>query len=175
MDFALSGEMDSQPTEGTPAAPAVLSLPLSAPPTAGGGILAITLLLDAPLVAAWNQFAIVTQTPFSILGDDDPEGEFPPLNSRCQIRTVTNGKKRALEIFRLGAAATKPTTSPRYIQRCSNPDTSSLEDGWHRVSRPHKTVLSAAASYQHRSALSSPTLSFYDRPNHAASWTRRFS
>ncbi|KAG0427624.1 hypothetical protein HPB47_025349 [Ixodes persulcatus] len=73
--------MDLQPTEAPPASPAVLSLSLSAPPIAGAATPAITSLLDEPLVAAFNQPAIVTHNPFSILGNDDALGEFPPLNS----------------------------------------------------------------------------------------------
>lgn len=80
-NFTLPVKMDSQPTEATPDSPAVLSLLLSAPPIADAAPPAITSLLDELLVAAWNQASIVTHDPFFILGNDDPEGEFPPLNS----------------------------------------------------------------------------------------------
>ncbi|KAG0429093.1 hypothetical protein HPB47_023967, partial [Ixodes persulcatus] len=49
--LSLPDKMDSQFTEATSAAPAILSLPLSAPPIAGVATTAVTSLLDAPPVA----------------------------------------------------------------------------------------------------------------------------
>lgn len=170
-NYPLPDKMDSQSTEATPASPAVLSLPLSAPPIPDAATPAITSRLDEPLVAAWNQAAIITHNPFSILSNDDLEGECPPLNSSTSARPPM--EQSVLVVFCSGAAATKPTASPRCIQRRSNPE-----------SAPWKTVgtLSLADArrpcprrlQQHRSSVSPPTLSIYGRPNHSASWTRPF-
>ncbi|KAM7281593.1 uncharacterized protein ISCGN_006013, partial [Ixodes scapularis] len=86
----------------------------------------------------------IWKNPFSILGDDDPESKLSPLNNSCHIRTAANETKRARGIFFFGAAATKLTTSPRCIQRDSNPDSFPLEDGWHPVSRRRKAAPPAA-------------------------------
>ncbi|KAG0434506.1 hypothetical protein HPB47_019061 [Ixodes persulcatus] len=138
----LPDDMDSQPIEApTPAATASLTLHPNASPTAVAAAHAGISLPHASLSAASRQTAITTRNPFSILGDDDPTGEFPPLGSTYHIRYAADGTKRARSTH-LGSSTVKFTATPACRPFHSNDASSALEDGWHTVSRRRKTAQS---------------------------------
>ncbi|KAG0412087.1 hypothetical protein HPB47_010784 [Ixodes persulcatus] len=141
-DLPLPDDMDSQPIEApTPAATAPLTLHPNASPTAVAAAHAGISLPHASLSAASTQTAITTRNPFSILGDDDPTGEFPPLGSTYHIRYAADGTKRARSTH-LGSSTVKFTATPACRPFHSNDASSALEDGWHTVSRRRKTAQS---------------------------------
>ncbi|KAG0445085.1 hypothetical protein HPB47_023981 [Ixodes persulcatus] len=141
-DLPLPDDMDSQPIEApTPAATASLTLHPNASPTAVAAAHAGISLPHASLSAASRQTAITTRNPFSILGDDDPTGEFPPLGSTYHIRYAADGTKRARSTH-LGSSTVKFTATPACRPFHSNDASSALENGWHTVSRRRKTAQS---------------------------------
>lgn len=152
-DFFLLDEMNSQPIETTPAAPAITSL------------------LNEPLVSAWNQPEIFTHNPFSILGNDDPEGEFPPLN-RVATSAPPPMERSVLAAFSVSAT---PRLCPPPLPGASNVAQTLTRPPWTTAAIMSLADVGLPCPWhlqQRRSAVNSPTLSIYGQINHAASWMR---